>query len=117
MCASHLEFSDLVVCRSLSGNSRSSVPVQQPAVAPVEAPEMEEGFWSCSVCTFDNPLESLTCDICDTPREEASEEVSGTSSKEKGIVSHCIIPYVSVLILAAVWHFFFVKKEKKEKKC
>lgn len=68
---------------SLAGNPPSSISLHQPVVAQVEEPEVEEGFWGCPVCTFDNPHDSLTCDICDTPREEVSEAISSASSPLK----------------------------------
>ncbi|KAG0597181.1 hypothetical protein M758_UG318500 [Ceratodon purpureus] len=62
------------------GNFRGSISIHQPAVSTVDEPKTEEGFWTCPVCTFENPLDSLSCDICDTPREVASEAVTGTST-------------------------------------
>ncbi|KAG0571574.1 hypothetical protein KC19_VG023400 [Ceratodon purpureus] len=74
------------------GNSRNSSCFQQPAAAPVDESETEGGFWSCPVCTFDNSLDSMTCVICDTSREESSEEVSGTSVSSKATDVPSILP-------------------------
>lgn len=84
--ALHHWFPDEVLSWNSVGNSPSSISLHQPIVAQVEEPEVEEGFWGCPVCTFDNPHDSSNCDICDTPREEVSEAISSASSplKETG---------------------------------
>lgn len=62
-------------------------------------------MWRCSVCTFDSPLDSATCDICDTPRDELSETL--TISKGSGIIS---IPVFESLFLCIgsqhVYHMY-----------
>lgn len=60
-------------------------------------PEAGEDMWRCSVCTFDNPLDSATCDICDTPREELSE--TSTTSKGSGTTSIPIFVVKSLFLL------------------
>uniref|UniRef100_A0A8C5PMF0 Zinc finger CCHC-type and RNA binding motif containing 1 n=1 Tax=Leptobrachium leishanense TaxID=445787 RepID=A0A8C5PMF0_9ANUR len=66
-------------------------------------PANDEGFWDCSVCTFQNSAEAFKCLMCDVRK--------GTSTRKPRPVSQLVAQQVTQQFVPPI----LSKKEKKDK--
>lgn len=87
------------MCAGNAHNSLNDEPIDQLGLSGVGNPSMEEETWSCQICTFDNPLDSMTCDICDTPREEEHDNIAESAGMTLQLLE------VKSFVRSSSWHY------------